>query len=123
MRFQKSIYSDGLLNLADVLVEKEKPILAMRYFNEAIKINPENIGAWQKKAYLLSNLGRHKEVLKSYDEMSTNISWFKDEAIVEKAYHLELIMNKPEEALKCFKEALELKPNYEEAQKLLKKIE
>lgn len=69
MKFEKTTYVFGLCSKANILAEKGKPALAMKYINEAIKIDSKNIMAWDDKLNLLIDLKRYKEALKIYDKL------------------------------------------------------
>ncbi|MDK2790952.1 MAG: hypothetical protein PWP15_1461 [Methanothermococcus sp.] len=91
---------------------------ALKYYNEALKIDPNITSIWNNKGLTLHYLGRYSEAIECYNkalELDPNntIAWCnKGSSLYE--------LNKYIEAIKCYDKALEIDPNNEYAKEMKK---
>ena len=86
---------------------------ALKSYDKAIELNPDDALAWSNKGAALDNLGKHEEAIKSYDKAikinpDNEIVWSNKGIALHK-------LGKYEEAVKPFDKALELEPDYVDA--------
>lgn len=86
----------------------------LQVLDKKIKANPHYLPAWHEKIEIFIEALDNEAILKTYDEMLANNPAY-SEALIGKAHWLELMMKKPEEALKCFAKAAALDPENKEA--------
>jgi Putative Zn-dependent protease, contains TPR repeats len=83
---------------------------ALRCYDKAIQLEPNNANYWHRKGYvLLIDLKRHEEALRCYDkaiqlEPNNAVYWINKGVALE---HLK----RHEEALQCYDKAIQLKPD------------
>jgi tetratricopeptide (TPR) repeat protein len=70
---------NGLESIKDLLyIDLNKSDEAIKAFDKAIEINPQNSKAWNNKGLLLSNLNKSDEAIKAFDkaiEINPQDSW------------------------------------------------
>lgn len=99
-----------LVNLGNELfISEGKSEEAIKYFDNAIEIDPNYVYAYTQKGYALIFLGNYDEAMSQFDKsikLDSKFSW----AFDCKAYLLDLI-GRYDEAIKCYDTALEIDPN------------
>lgn len=100
-------YEEGML-----LYNKEDYIKAIKYFNRALRLNPENVKAWNSKAYTLYYISAFKRAVKCYNRI---IELFPDTPDAIKAWrrkaYIFFLEGKYEEAVISYNKVLEVFPN------------
>ncbi len=81
---------------------------ALKYFDEALRIQPNNLKALFNKAVMLQMLGRHAEAIKYYDEY-LKINPYDPEAWSNKGMALRR-MGRVDEAIRCYEKGIDLNP-------------
>jgi len=81
---------------------------AIKCYDEALKINPEDAFAWNNKGIALDNLGRYDEAIACYDEaLKINpedaFAWYNKGIALKR-------LERFDEAIKCYDEALKIDP-------------
>jgi tetratricopeptide (TPR) repeat protein len=93
---------------------KKKYFEAIRCYDKALEINPNNVYAWSNKGTAFSNLGKYQKAVEHYDkatELDPNDAYAwnnKGNALAN--------LGKYEEAIRCYDKALEINPNMSVAQ-------
>jgi tetratricopeptide (TPR) repeat protein len=82
---------------------------ALKCFEMAIKLNPNNEETWMGKGLVLGGLGRFEEALLSYDK-AIEIDPNNEDAWFNKGWVLNNL-EKTEDQIKCFDKCIELNPN------------
>ncbi len=90
------------------------------FYNEALKINPDNSHALFEKGLLHADLSQYEQTVKCFEntikiEPENSMAWN------NKGYALEKL-NFLEEAINCYKKALRIDPNNSKARKNLNKL-
>ena len=93
--------------------EKKDYESALKAYNKAIELKPNDEGIWNNKGIVLKHLGKHEDALKAYEkaiELKPNeaVMWYNKGSTLLK-------LGKFEEALKAFDKAIELDPNDSDA--------
>jgi tetratricopeptide (TPR) repeat protein len=101
--------AEDYFNLAMDLYYKGKVEEAIHYWEEAIRIKPDDAEAWNNKGVALGNLGKREEAIKCYDE-AIKIKPDYAEAWSNKGMAL-VNLGKQEEAIKCYDDAIKIKPD------------
>ncbi len=95
---------------ANALYEHGQYEESIWWYDQAISINPTNIGALYNKANVMAKLGRNHEALQWYDKVleidSTNVS-----ALYNKANILEKL-EKYLEAISCYEKVVQIDPTH-----------
>jgi Flp pilus assembly protein TadD/predicted amidohydrolase len=86
---------------------------AIKCYDKAIEIKPNDEEAWYNKGVALGKLGKHEEAIRCFDR-AIEIKPSYEEAWYGKGVRLGEL-GKYEEAIKCYDRAIEIRPNYEEA--------
>jgi len=86
---------------------------AMEYFDEMLKIAPENYEAWNDKGVCLSRLGDYGGAVKCF-EKALELNPHYPQAWANKAYAC-IILGKYDEALECCDKSIEAKADWAEA--------
>ena len=88
---------------------------AIKCYDEAIRINPDDADIWKSKGITLKKLGKYDEAIKCYDE-AIKINPFAVDAGVW--YNKGISLNKLgkyDEEIKCYDEAIRINPEYDNA--------
>jgi tetratricopeptide (TPR) repeat protein len=108
------------LQLSSMLFEKYKILYGLKEYdkaldcaNEILELNPEDMNAWNCKAWLLAKLGQYEEALK-YVNKALKFNSEYDAALDTKGYIL-LKSGKLEDALKCYQQAIQINSEYIDA--------
>jgi tetratricopeptide (TPR) repeat protein len=80
--------------------------VALNYYDQAIKIDPNYAAAWYNKGWALSNLGKHKEALECYDKIDANNAY----AWNNKGVALNNL-RRYKDAIVCYDRAIKIDPN------------
>jgi tetratricopeptide (TPR) repeat protein len=95
------------------LARSGQPKQALKAFDEALKLKPDDASVWYTKGILLDELGHHDEAIRAFDEA------LKYKPNFASAYNAKGLayagLNRREEALKSFEEALQHAPDYASA--------
>ena len=81
---------------------------ALRYFDEALRVQPNNLKALFNKAVMLQMLGKYVEAIKYYDEY-LKINPYDPEAWSNKGMALRR-MGRVNEAIECYEKGIDLNP-------------
>nr|MDO8082566.1 tetratricopeptide repeat protein [Candidatus Freyarchaeota archaeon] len=100
---------DELINKGNSLVDKGKYEEAIKFYDKALKINPQDVVALTNKGTALDQLGRYEDAVECFDNV-LEINPKDAEAINNKGSSL-IKLNRYEEAIECFNEALTINPN------------
>lgn len=80
---------------------------SIEYYEKVLKMNPENLDAWNGMSGSLLNLGRFDEAIKSCDEAikirQNEVAWYNKGIALDE-------LNKLEDAIKCFENTLGINP-------------
>ncbi len=90
------------------------PKKAVKLFENVLKVDPENFGAWHDMGLALADLGRDKEALNSFNrciELNPNFA----RAWLSKGNFLHRVERKEDEAVKCYEEAIKRGPRIPQA--------
>ena len=86
---------------------------AVADYNEAIRLNPKNVGAWGNRGFAKNKLGRHEEALADFDEAARlepeNALTWNNRSLTKN------LLGRYEEAIADCDEAIRLKPEYSHA--------
>jgi tetratricopeptide (TPR) repeat protein len=98
-------YADAWNNIAIALAHLGKAENAIRSFDNATEISPDNAQLWRNKARYLISLGRHDECIEPFDkalslEPNDATSWWGKGMGLQK-------MGRTKEALECYDKAIE----------------
>jgi len=105
--FQQEIEAATWTNKGDALYELGRYGEALKCYDKAIEINPNNTTAWNNKGFVLDELVRYEEALKCYDkaiEINPNntAAWTNKGAALYK-------LGRKSEAQRCYDKAKETK--------------
>ncbi len=101
------------LNLGNAYYLDFKYKEALKAYDKAIEIKPDDHEAWTNKGVALVDLGRHKEALKAYDK-AIEIKPDMHKAWYNKGYALDDLC-RYEEAIQVYNKAIEIKPDDDDA--------
>ncbi|CAD8115148.1 unnamed protein product [Paramecium primaurelia] len=102
---------DRIIKQGDALNNINEYEEAIKYYDKAISIYPENDNAWNNKGSALQNLNKNEEALMCY-EIAISINPNYDNAWYNKGLALQNL-NKNEEAIQCYDKAISINPNYD----------
>ena len=89
---------------------------AIKYFDKALKFNPDHVEALCNKGSGLSNIGKYDEALKIFDKLEKKCEDYDNCEIISTNKGITLShIGKSKEAIKHFDKALELNPEYANA--------
>ncbi|MBC7101588.1 tetratricopeptide repeat protein [Methanothermobacter sp. KEPCO-1] len=95
-----------LFNIGFCFTQNKEYQKALKYYDKALKINPEYAEAWNNKGIILKELKKYKKALKCYNK-ALEINPELIEAWNNKGTTLQEL-GKYEEALECYNKALEI---------------
>ena len=104
--YKKNELASSLINDGILLGRKKRYEEAIKLFDKAIKLNPNNSFAYSCKANSLSNLENYKKAIKYY-EKSLALNSSDTYALNNKAICL-VKLNKYQDALSCYDRAIQL---------------
>jgi tetratricopeptide (TPR) repeat protein len=89
---------------------KNEHVVAIKHYDRALEIEPDNVEAWTNKGVVFGNMGKYNEAIDCYDRSLE----------IEPKYALALYnkgsalgnMGKYNEAIECYDRALEIEPKY-----------
>ena len=110
---QDNKYLDAFFDLGVLFGARKNPI-ALEYYNNVLRVDPNNTNANYAKAKLLQDLGKIDEALKIYENILATDKTCEHCYYNMGAIYLE-IKKEPKKALEQFTKAIELNPNYVEA--------
>lgn len=105
--------SEDLVRRGEDLANKSHYEHALRYFDQAISLNPKNDYAWGDRGLMLDKLGRRDEAIDSFSkalliDSSNSITWHNKGLALIKSSRLD-------ESIQCFDKAIELNEKYAKA--------
>lgn len=110
---QNGQFEDAILDLGIIYASRKNPI-ALEYYNNALKINPNNEGALYARAKLLQDLGKTDEAVKEYEAILS-----KNKNCANCYYNLGAIaleiQKDNKKALEYFSKAISINESYVEA--------
>ncbi|GHT66036.1 hypothetical protein FACS189452_01220 [Bacteroidia bacterium] len=104
---------DIWLELGDLHEQYNQPDKAMKAYNQAIGINPDNIQGYWKKAALYANSNQQKEVEKVHSALLKRFPDFVPGWYTKGRCYVDMHKKKP--AMECFCKAIELDPYFSDA--------
>ncbi|MCC6370417.1 MAG: tetratricopeptide repeat protein [Bacteroidia bacterium] len=107
---QDNSYEDAFYDLGILYAARKNP-LAFEYYNNALKINPNNSNTRYAHAKLLQDLGKIDEAIKEYEDIQNTTKICDNCCYNLGAIFLE-IKKDNKKAIEHFTKALELNPNY-----------
>jgi predicted O-linked N-acetylglucosamine transferase (SPINDLY family) len=110
---KQSNHFDALQLLATACGQQGNPDLALKYFDQAIKINNKNSAIFNNKGIVLKELKRFEEAIQNYDA-ALHVDPKYAAAYNNKGNALQAL-KRFEEALQSYEAALDIKPDYIEA--------
>lgn len=102
------------------LYEQGKYQEAIKCFDKAIKINPDNASACVNKGVALKNLDKYQEAIKCFDQ-AIKINSADAAIYYNKGVAFEYLGNY-QEAIKSYNQALKVNPDYTGAKEAIKKL-
>ena len=101
------------LEKGDIFYDQGRYGNAIKCYNKALELDPENVDAWVGKGYALNMLGRYLEALECFNKAleldPENVDAWNNKGLVLQR------MGRYEEALEYFNMALKIDPNYADA--------
>lgn len=110
---QDNKYEDAYYDIGIIYAARRNPI-ALDYYQNVLRISPENQNAKYARAKLLQDLGKIDEAVKEYETILATNKTCANCYYNLGAIYLE-IKKEPKKALEQFTKAIELDPNYVEA--------
>jgi tetratricopeptide (TPR) repeat protein len=105
--------SEDLVRMGEDVANKSDYEQALKYFEKAIEMNPNNDFAWGDRGLMLDKLDRRDEAIESFSKAlmidpSNSITWHDKGLTLIKS-------NRLEESIECFDKAIELNGKYAKA--------
>jgi tetratricopeptide (TPR) repeat protein len=110
---QDNRYEDAFYDIGIMYAARKNPV-ALEYYNNALRINPENPNTLYARARLLQDLGRIDEAIAAYEKITSENPDCENCFYNLGAIWLE-VKKDPKKALGFFTRAIEINPSYVEA--------
>ncbi|QLE51372.1 tetratricopeptide repeat protein [Nostoc sp. C057] len=102
-----------LLKLGNLLITANEYEAVIAFYDQALKIKPDDNQVWYNRGYVLHNLGRYEEALASYNQ-ALKIQPYEDKAWYNRGIAL-FNLGRYKEALASYNQALKIRPDKDEA--------